>query len=63
MNNFKLIDQTIKSPAPGRGGVGFVVVVVGGGDCLHMGIIFTLKLSLPQTSQVQKENKGNKKPM
>lgn len=35
MNNFKLIDQTIKSPAPGRGGVGFVVVVVGGGDCLQ----------------------------
>lgn len=60
MNNFKLIDQTIKSPAPGGGGR---VVVVGGGDCLHMGIIFTLKLSLPQTSQVQKENKGNKKPM
>lgn len=26
MNNFKLIDQTIKSPAPGRGG---------GGDCLQ----------------------------
>lgn len=55
MNNFKLIDQTIKSPAPGRGGRRL--------SPRTMGIIFTLKLSLPQTSQVQKENKGNKKPM